>query len=107
MVLSVIDDGIEKNNIEISDNYDINASFDLNDYDTDPQPRYDATDENKHGTRCAGEIAGKANNSNCGVGVAFNARIGGIRLLDGKITDRLEAEALTFNLNYIGNWELC
>jgi furin len=101
VILSVIDDGIEKNNIEIKDNYDPNASFDLNDYDPDPQPRYDPTNENKHGTRCAGEIAGKANNSNCGVGVAFNSRIGGIRLLDGKITDRLEAEALTFNLNYI------
>ena len=31
-----------------------------------------------HGTRCAGEIAAKANNSFCGVGVAFNAKIGGI-----------------------------
>lgn len=101
VIVSVIDDGIEKNNIEIIGNYDPNASFDLNDYDSDPQPRYDPTNENKHGTRCAGEIAGKANNSVCGVGVAFNSRIGGIRLLDGKITDRLEAEALTFNLNYI------
>lgn len=30
-----------------------------------------------HGTRCAGEIAAQANNSVCGVGVAFNSRIGG------------------------------
>lgn len=30
-----------------------------------------------HGTRCAGEIAAKANNDNCGVGVAYDARIGG------------------------------
>ena len=30
-----------------------------------------------HGTRCAGEIAAQANNSICGVGVAFNSRIGG------------------------------
>lgn len=31
----------------------------------------------KHGTRCAGEIAMKADNKICGVGIAFNARIGG------------------------------
>lgn len=31
----------------------------------------------RHGTRCAGEVAGQANNKKCGVGVAYNARIGG------------------------------
>ena len=30
-----------------------------------------------HGTRCAGEIASAGNNGVCGVGVAYNARIGG------------------------------
>lgn len=101
VVLSIIDDGLEKNNNEIIENYDEKASYDLNDNDPDPEPRYDISNENKHGTRCAGEIAAKHNNSFCGVGVAFHSRIGGIRLLDGKITDRLEAEALSFNSNYI------
>ncbi len=32
----------------------------------------------------------------CGVGVAYNAYIGGIRILDGPITDLLEARALLF-----------
>ena len=32
---------------------------------------------NCHGTKCAGEIAAEANNGICGVGVAFNASIGG------------------------------
>lgn len=99
--ISIIDDGIEKDNSELADNYDQFASYDLNDDDNDPQPRYEETNENKHGTRCAGEIAAKPNNSFCGVGVAYNSKIGGIRLLDGKITDRLEAEALSFNSNYI------
>jgi len=31
----------------------------------------------RHGTRCAGEVAMVANNQKCGVGVAYNARIGG------------------------------
>lgn len=30
-----------------------------------------------HGTRCAGEVSMEANNSYCGVGIAFNAKIGG------------------------------
>ena len=32
----------------------------------------------RHGTRCAGEIAMSANNKYCGVGVAYNSKIGGI-----------------------------
>lgn len=31
----------------------------------------------RHGTRCAGEVAAQANNTICGVGVAYNAKIGG------------------------------
>uniref|UniRef100_H3CS17 P/Homo B domain-containing protein n=1 Tax=Tetraodon nigroviridis TaxID=99883 RepID=H3CS17_TETNG len=57
--------------------------------------------ENCHGTRCAGEVAMEANNSYCGVGIAFNAKIGGIRLLDGPVTDAMEAAALTFNFHFI------
>ncbi|KAG7223418.1 hypothetical protein INR49_015521 [Caranx melampygus] len=44
---------------------DPQASFDVNGNDMDPMPRYDATNENKHGTRCAGEVAAAANNSHC------------------------------------------
>lgn len=49
----------------------------MNDRDEDPTPRYDYTDENRHGTRCAGEVAAIFNNSLCIVGIAYNARIGG------------------------------
>lgn len=31
-----------------------------------------------HGTKCAGEVAAQADNGICGVGVSFNASIGGI-----------------------------
>jgi subtilisin family serine protease len=101
IVVTIIDDGIEKDHDELKDNYDASASKDLNGNDLDPQPRYDPTNENNHGTRCAGQVAAKANNSKCGVGIAYNSRVGGIRLLDGRITDGLEAEALTFNLKHI------
>lgn len=42
-----------------------------------------------------------ANNGVCGVGIAFNSRIGGVRMLDGKVTDSLEARALTTNLSCV------
>lgn len=35
-----------------------------------------------------------ANNGKCGVGIAFNAKIGGIKLLDGPVNDRIEGTAL-------------
>ena len=54
------------------------ASTDINSKDSDPMPRYDYTNENRHGTRCAGEVAAVANNSRCSVGVAYDAKIGGL-----------------------------
>jgi proprotein convertase subtilisin/kexin type 1 len=56
---------------------DSEISYDVNDNDYDPTPRYDEALTNAHGTRCAGEIAMSANNRKCGVGVAFNAKVGG------------------------------
>ena len=50
----------------------------------------------------------EANNEKCGVGVAFNAGIGGIRMLDGTVTDRIEATALIHALEkvdiYSASW---
>lgn len=37
----------------------------------------DSVSLRRHGTRCAGEVAAAANNGVCGVGVAYNAKIGG------------------------------
>ncbi|KAG7238135.1 hypothetical protein INR49_030197, partial [Caranx melampygus] len=54
-----------------------------------------------HGTRCAGEVAAAANNDVCGVGVAYNAKIGGVRMLDGEVTDMVEAHSLSLNPQHI------
>uniref|UniRef100_H2ZVQ7 Peptidase S8/S53 domain-containing protein n=1 Tax=Latimeria chalumnae TaxID=7897 RepID=H2ZVQ7_LATCH len=43
----------------------------------------------------------------CGVGIACSARIGDIRLLDGQVTDAMEAAALTYNNNYIDIYSCC
>lgn len=40
VVVSIIDDGIERENIELVDNFDWKASYDINDNDNDPQPRF-------------------------------------------------------------------
>ncbi|GLV44138.1 Furin 1 [Carabus blaptoides fortunei] len=37
-----------------------------------------------------------ANNGKCGVGVAFNAKIGGVKLLDGLVNDRIEGTAIGY-----------
>lgn len=57
--------------------------------------------DNKHGTRCAGEVAAIAFNDICGVGVAYKAKIGGVRMLDGTVNDAVEAKALGLNPDHI------
>uniref|UniRef100_A0A8D3DI34 Neuroendocrine convertase 1 n=1 Tax=Scophthalmus maximus TaxID=52904 RepID=A0A8D3DI34_SCOMX len=101
VVITVLDDGLEWNHTDIYSNYDAAASYDFNDNDPDPFPRYDSTNENKHGTRCAGEIAMQADNNKCGVGVAYNSKVGGIRMLDGIVTDAIEASSIGFNPEHV------
>ena len=51
--------------------------------------------------RCAGTVAAVANNSDCAVGIAYDAKIGGVRILDGNLLDVLEARAISFNRDHI------
>ncbi|XP_032794407.2 neuroendocrine convertase 1 isoform X1 [Daphnia magna] len=97
----VLDDGIEGNHTDIRNNYNAKISYDMNDDDRDPTPRYGKGAVNSHGTRCAGEIAMEANNKKCGVGVAFNVSIGGVRMLDGAVSDRVEASSLLYALEIV------
>ncbi|XP_026896820.1 proprotein convertase subtilisin/kexin type 5 isoform X1 [Acinonyx jubatus] len=101
IVVTILDDGIERTHPDLLQNYDALASCDVNGNDLDPMPRYDASNENKHGTRCAGEVAAAANNSHCTVGIAFNAKIGGVRMLDGDVTDMVEAKSVSFNPQHV------
>uniref|UniRef100_A0A8C5E7E4 P/Homo B domain-containing protein n=1 Tax=Gouania willdenowi TaxID=441366 RepID=A0A8C5E7E4_GOUWI len=101
VVVTILDDGIEKDHPDLINNYDPEASYDVNDGDDDPQPRYTQRNENRHGTRCAGEVAAAANNGVCGVGVAYDAKIGGVRMLDGEVTDVVEAHSLSLNPQHI------
>ncbi|XP_011642628.1 furin-like protease 1 isoform X2 [Pogonomyrmex barbatus] len=101
VVVTILDDGLEKDHPDLYKNYDPQASYDVNSHDEDPMPRYDLVDSNRHGTRCAGEVAATANNSLCAVGVAFGAGVGGVRMLDGDVTDAVEARSLSLNPQHI------
>lgn len=106
--IAVLDDGLEYTHDDLRNNYDPYISYDVNEGDEDPLPRYELSGINGHGTRCAGEIAMEANNRKCGVGVAFEASIGGIKLLDGLVNDRIEGEALGYKTElvdiYTASW---
>ncbi|XP_077080835.1 proprotein convertase subtilisin/kexin type 7-like isoform X3 [Siphateles boraxobius] len=94
----VVDDGVQHTLRDIQPNYSPEGSYDLNSDDPDPMPHPDGHSDNHHGTRCAGEIAAVSNNSYCAVGVAYGGRVAGIRVLDGPLTDSMEAVA--FNKHY-------
>ncbi|XP_060107629.1 proprotein convertase subtilisin/kexin type 7 [Heteronotia binoei] len=94
----VVDDGVQHTIKDIQPNYSPEGSYDLNSNDPDPMPHPDEENGNHHGTRCAGEIAAVSNNSFCAVGVAYGSRIAGIRVLDGPLTDSMEA--IAFNKHY-------
>lgn len=101
VVVTIVDDGLEKDHPDLERNYDPEASFDFNSGDNDPTPRYDSANSYRHGTRSAGVVAADYNNSVCGVGVAYDSFIGGIRMLDGAVTDAVEASSLAFNSQHI------
>ncbi|XP_076044014.1 furin-like protease 2 [Oratosquilla oratoria] len=99
VVVSILDDGIQHNHPDLAQNYDPQASTDINSNDQDPMPQDNG--DNRHGTRCAGEVAGVAFNDYCGVGVAYNASIGGVRMLDGTVNDAVEARAISLNPDHV------
>lgn len=68
------------------------GSYDFNAHTALPEPRLS---DDQHGTRCAGEIAAIKNDV-CGVGVAYDAHVAGVRILSGPIADVDEAAALNY-----------
>lgn len=78
------------------------ASYDFSSNDPFPYPRYTDDWFNSHGTRCAGEVAAKRDNDVCGVGVAYDSKVAGIRMLDQPyMTDLIEANSMGHEPNLI------
>ncbi|XP_011369584.1 neuroendocrine convertase 2 [Pteropus vampyrus] len=81
---------------DLASNYNAEASYDFSSNDPYPYPRYTDDWFNSHGTRCAGEVSAAANNNICGVGVAYNSKVAGIRMLDQPfMTDIIEASSIS------------
>jgi kexin len=92
VITAVVDDGLDMYSDDLKDNYFAQGSFDFNDKVEEPKPRLF---DDKHGTRCAGEVAA-GKNSVCGLGVAWSSRVSGIRILSKPIDDADEASAVNF-----------
>jgi len=105
IVVTILDDGVEKDHPDLRRNYLEQASWDINNDDNDPTPRYNPSNENRHGTRCAGQVGAAADNNLCVPGIAFNSRIGGIRMLDGDVTDLVESRSIYPNHKKVGRNE--
>ena len=88
----MVDDGIDMYSDDLKDNYFAAGSYDFNDHTDEPRPRLS---DDRHGTRCAGEIAAVRNNV-CGVGVAYDSKVAGIRILSKTISDEDEAVAMNY-----------
>ncbi|VUC22212.1 unnamed protein product, partial [Clonostachys rosea] len=92
VTVAVIDDGLDFESRDLKDNYFAKGSYDFNRHQ--PHPRPQGT-RDKHGTRCAGEISAGRNDI-CGLGVAYEARIAGLQMLSGPLTNADEAEAVMY-----------
>ncbi|XP_035672665.1 furin-like isoform X1 [Branchiostoma floridae] len=89
VVVGVIDDGIFTNQPDLRDNLDLGLSYDVFRGTEDPTPYMP---QSSHGTNCAGIIAAVHNNSFCGVGVAYRAKVAGIKMFSGAMTDISDAQ---------------
>nr|AJD23196.1 kex protein [Onygena corvina] len=97
IISAIVDDGLDMYSNDLKDNYYAKGSYDFNEDKPEPRP---LLDDDRHGTRCAGEVAAVQNDV-CGVGVAYDSKISGIRILSKAITD--EDEALAVNYEFQDN----
>ncbi|MCU0499538.1 MAG: S8 family serine peptidase [Anaerolineae bacterium] len=91
VVVSSVDDGVWITSPDLIPNYSAFGSYDYVGRDGDPSG-------GSHGTAVAGVMAA-SENTECGVGAAYNATVTGIRLL-GAGTDANEAAALNYQFNF-------
>ena len=91
----VVDDGLEIGHVDLKENsYPLHSGYHRNFNDGpegDPSP---TTAKQSHGTSCGGIVAARGFNSEGLSGVAPEAKLMGVRLIAGPVTD--EAEGLAF-----------
>ncbi|KAJ6618790.1 peptidase S8/S53 domain-containing protein [Mycena sp. CBHHK59/15] len=97
VISSLVDDGLDYTSEDLKDNFDADDSYDFNDHEKLPTPKLP---DDHHGTRCAGQIAAAKNNA-CGVGLAYDSKVAGVRILSGPISDVDEAAALNYGFQNV------
>ena len=104
VIISVVDDGLDKDHPDISPNYSPTHSYDWCNSDSDPTP----TSNNGHGTAAGGVAAAVGDNSIHVSGAAYGATLAGSTLIACWSPDSLEADALSFLNNeidiYTNSW---
>ncbi|CAN6674478.1 kexin [Trichomonascus vanleenenianus] len=94
-VVAIVDDGLDLDHKDLHDNFFAAGSYDFNDQTPLPRPMLN---DDTHGTRCAGEI-GAVRNDVCGVGIAYDGKVAGLRILSGRITEADEALSLNYAMD--------
>ncbi len=106
VTIAVVDNGLQYTHPDLSAQYVPSASWDFNGGDSNPMP--DPVNGDLHGTAAAGIAAANNDGSKCGVGVAYDAGLSGLRLTAGPTTDAMEASALNYamatNFIYSNSW---
>ncbi|KAI4878135.1 hypothetical protein NFI96_007718 [Prochilodus magdalenae] len=92
VVVTILDDGIERNHPDLIQNYDSQASYDVNGNDLDPMPRYDVSNENKMAQMLILPVL---------ISLFWSCAVWGVRMLDGDVTDMVEAKSLSLNPQHI------
>lgn len=95
IVTAFVDDGLDTQSLDLKDNYFPQGSFDFNEISETPTPRK-STDA--HGTMCAAAVAA-AKNGICGIGIAYESQVAGIRLLSGPIDESDEAASINYRFH--------
>lgn len=94
VVVASVDDGVWWANPDLKPNYRADLSYDFLQNDTNAQGGW-------HGTAVAGVMAAADDGIACGVGLAYNAGIAGLRMLGLATTDAVEAASLGYLIDDI------
>ncbi len=99
IIIGVVDDGLEATHLDLAANVRTDLGHDYLDGDTDPSPKLPA---NAHGTSVGGLIAAVGDNHRGVAGVAYEAKLAGIRIIDtGTQTDSKVGQSLAHRSDII------
>ena len=91
VVIGIVDDGLQYDHPDLAPNYTAAYSYNFNGHTADPYP---SLSSDTHGSQVAGLAGARGNNSIGVCGVAFEARLAGLRLIALPTLDSDDAAAM-------------